>query len=132
MDARGVVPVATSPRTGWRAADLVWAGVLVAALLLPADTTATWLNATYGATHADVIAGVWILKLSVVTLAVIALLLGRYLVIAARPHEQAGARTGSWSLIILVAMIVLAWRARTFSTTSSASRKGRPPLRSVT
>ncbi|HEY5546594.1 MAG TPA: glycosyltransferase family 39 protein [Gemmatimonadaceae bacterium] len=114
MDARGVVPVATSPRTGWRAADLVWAGVLVAALLLPADTTATWLNATYGATHADVIAGVWILKLSVVTLAVIALLLGRYPVIAARPHEQAGARTGSWSLIILVAMIVLALGLRLY------------------
>jgi hypothetical protein len=51
--------------------------VLVAAVLLPVDASATWLHATYSATHGDLVAGIWILKGSVALLAIVAALLAR-------------------------------------------------------
>ncbi len=68
--ARGLPATHRTGRAGARADFGVGRpGVLVAALPRPPDTTARWLNATYTATHADLVAGIWILKLVLLTLA---------------------------------------------------------------
>ena len=68
MSAPGAVP-ALNRWTAWGAGDVAWAVLAMAAVLLPVDVTARWFNANYNATHADLVSGVWILKLTLVALA---------------------------------------------------------------
>ena len=50
--------------------DVAWGALIVVALLLPVASTATWLKGAHSATYVDLRAGVAILKLSLITLAV--------------------------------------------------------------
>src|SRR5688572_28731575 len=67
----------SAPAPRWRAADVAWSLLLLAAVLLPAGGTARWLQATYTATNEQVVAGILILKLSAGVLALMALAISR-------------------------------------------------------
>ena len=74
MDGAGET---SAPAPRWRAGDVAWLLLLLAAVLLPADATARWMHATYTATHQQVLAGILILKVSAVVLALMALAISR-------------------------------------------------------
>ena len=115
MDDRGASPVVTGSRTGWRATDLGWTVVFATAVLLPVNATATWLNATRAATRADVVTGVWILKLSALMLAATGLVLWRLRVTTeASPDRQEAPRIDARSLILLSAVLLIGLAVRLY------------------
>jgi hypothetical protein len=86
--------------------DLLAGAALVTAILLPVNSTATWLNATYTATLADVVAGVWILKVTLAAIAVSAWLLHRGGPDTVQSGEN-GITLDNRSAALLAAVIVL-------------------------
>jgi hypothetical protein len=84
-------------------------------VLLPVNTTATWLNATYAATRADVAAGIWILKMSVLALAATGLLLRRWrLPVADHLAWQEAPRSDARLLLLLSAVLLIGLALRLY------------------
>lgn len=77
MGTRETVTGALEPSPALRRADLLSIITLIAAVLLPVGPVAAWLRGAYSATDADLRAGVWILKASVVALGIAAILVRR-------------------------------------------------------
>ena len=114
MSAPGAVP-APNRWTGWGATDVAWAVVAMAAVLLPVDVTARWFNATYNATHADLVAGVWILKLTLVALAAAGLTLRRWSMHQVEAPDRNNVRvTDATTFAVLAAVLVLALGLRVY------------------
>ena len=114
MSAPGAGP-APNRWTGWGAGDVAWAAVAMGAVLLPVDVTARWFNATYNATHADLVAGVWILKLALVALAAAGLTLRRWsMQHVAPPDRNTLRRIDATTFAVLAAVLVLALGLRVY------------------
>ncbi|HEX6943380.1 MAG TPA: glycosyltransferase family 39 protein [Gemmatimonadaceae bacterium] len=90
--------------SGRRSSVYWWVGVAMVAILLPVGVTARWFNATYGATLSDVSSGVWLLKASVVGLALAAILLRRIPGNSAPGPALTTDATATW---IVLAIVVL-------------------------
>jgi len=112
MDARKVA--SNNPRAGWGRADFAWSAVAILALILPVDGTARWLDAAYTATRADVAAGVWILKMSVIALAGTAVLLRRLPSRVSVSNAAVNRRDDSSSLVVLAGLLLLAFGLRMY------------------
>ena len=114
MSAPGAVP-APNRWMGWGARDVVWAVVAIAGALLPVDATARWFNAPYNATHADLVAGVWIFKLTLVALAAAGLTLRRWSVDpVVAPHRNTFRGADATTFAALAALLVLALGLRVY------------------
>lgn len=90
-----------------------WLALAIAAVLLPVDATAAWLKGAHTATPADLVAGVWILKVSLVALAVCALSVRR---LPARVVQDAAAGNpvGGNGRLVLAAILVIALGLRLY------------------
>ena len=105
-----------SPGTGWSRGDAAWAALIAGGLLLPVAATARWFNATYAASIADVAAGVWILKASVVVLALAAILLRRLPEAPAPDPVRVTADTASIWIVAGLLAVALALRVYRLDT----------------
>jgi hypothetical protein len=112
MGASGVTPASASGGTGGHRASLAWAALGVVALVLPVESTARWFHATYTATAADVVWGVWLLKLTLVALAIAGILLSRAPLPLSRPRNDRPA--DATALGLLAAILVLALGLRLY------------------
>ena len=90
--------------TGRRIGAYVWSGVAVVAILLPVNAAATWFNATYGATLSEVSAGVWLLKASVLALALAAMLLRRIPEAGVTTPAASVDRSSWWIVLAILAL----------------------------
>lgn len=100
-------PASGTPERPWRGTALAWGAMLALAALLPVQTTATWLNGTYTATRADLVAGVWILKSAVAGLALLAMGLLRLTPPPPAPGSAPGGEVDARSLAIVAAIVVI-------------------------
>lgn len=88
-----------------RGAGLLPVVAFLAAVLLPVGSTATWLNAAYSATRADLVAGVWILKVAVATTALVAWWLARRTYSPGSVVERP--RTSTREIVLVGAVVLL-------------------------
>lgn len=103
MTAPAVTPAV---RTGGSRSAVGWILLAIVAVVLPVTATATWFHATYTATRPEVEAGVWILKVSLVALALAGLAVPRFALPAYRPSEDPA--RDSRTAFILAGIVVLA------------------------
>ncbi len=108
-----------APEGRRRAADLAWATVLLAAIVLPVTPTAAWFDGTYTATRDDLVAGTWVLKLALATLAAAGLAI-RHLRLPDDPAPPASTITpaGGRELLAVGAIVVLALGLRLYRVDS--------------
>lgn len=99
--------------TGARTGTLGWLGLAIAAVLLPVDATAGWLKGAHTATPADLVAGVWILKISLVALAASALFVQRLPATVAQ-DPAVGNPDGGNTKLVLATILVVALGLRLF------------------
>jgi hypothetical protein len=97
-------PAAATPVRGWQVAGKWWIGLAILAILLPVDATARWFNATYSATPGDVSTGIWLLKASLLGLALATPLLRRIPATDARPTVVPLHRASFWIIVAVVAV----------------------------
>lgn len=113
MDASAAGGGASQPPTRWGTERLAWGAVLMVAILLPVGSTASWFNGTYGATTADLVGGVWILKGALVAIGAAALVLSRIPGASGVAHPPARTEP-RWSWLALAAVIALALGLRLY------------------
>ena len=90
---------------GWGMGDTGWAAMALLAVLLPVTASARWFNAAYTATLDDVESGVWLLKLSVLGLAIAAFLVRR-ITVDSPAVDPAPARGERWSWMLLAILLL--------------------------
>ena len=85
---------------------LGWLALAIAAVLLPVDATAGWLKGAYTATPADLVAGVWILKISLVAVAASALFVQRLPATVAQDPAVSNPAGGNARLVLATILVV--------------------------
>ena len=106
MEAPRVVATGTYARA-WNGTDVACVVLLLGAILAPPSSLAEAFNATYGATPGEVLAGAWILKLSLATVALAALAVARIPLPAVSHDAVSVDHTDSRTWIILLGLVAL-------------------------
>jgi hypothetical protein len=94
--------------------DVAWGALIVLAVLLPVASTATWLTGAHGATDTDLRAGVAILKLSLMTLAIAGFAASRLPAPINLRDVTAQHRVKTSTVVMLAAIIVAATGVRVY------------------
>lgn len=112
MKARDAAPSMPEAGSGRKTADLAWGTVALLAILLPVTSTAHWFNAAYAASLQDVVTGIWLLKVSLLGLALAAIVLRRMPAHGSSPIDAS--RGGAAPMWIIVAIVVLGLALRLY------------------
>src|SRR5687768_16720691 len=97
--------------TGARWGTWGWLAFAIVAVLLPVENSAECFGRARTATPADLVAGVWILKVSLVALATCALLVRRHPARVVRvPAAREGVGANRWFILAAILVVALGLR----------------------